>query len=443
MGGIRLASTFRGGIFIDGFKTTKHCTITNMPSPALVYIPLPQHSTDPCVSLVKSGDTVFKGQKIGDNGALTSPVHASVSGKVRTIQSHIGANGQKTEHIIIENDYTNTIDPAIAPFSKPLAAATTEEIINIIKNAGICNAGTTPMPIHEKISSALEKAKKLFVNCTDSEPYITVNHRLLLENAKSVIGGALIAMKALHIEEGVFTVENSKTDVIAHLKELLKNSDMLTVRPLNNKYPSEDDRLLVWAIEKIEIPKRKSLADIGLVVLDAETCCNIYNAFVKGLPQLDRVITVSGDCVMNPQNLRVAIGTPFADILNFCGGLNQRPEKIIDGGPMAGMAVEDPDTPVVKGTTAILALSHEAIAEEIVDPVCIHCGNCVSVCPMHLMPNFIAMYANKSLHKRCIDLNLFDCIECGCCAYICPAGIPLVRDIRAAKTKIAENTTQK
>ncbi|HBE13543.1 MAG TPA: electron transport complex subunit RsxC, partial [Clostridiales bacterium] len=284
IGVIVLALTFRGGIHIDDHKTTEHCVITDMPAPAVVYIPVSQHIGAPCIPTVHPGDTVFRGQKIGDAEGLTCAIHSSVSGRVRDIQPIIDAMGRKTNHIVIENDFKNTLDPSIIPFSKPLAEATPEEIMQVIKNAGISGMGGAAFPTHAKIASAMGKAKKLIVNCAECEPYITANHRLLLETPQFVIGGTLIIMKALSIEEGVLAVEANKANAIALLKETVKDKDMLCVKTLKTKYPQGDERQLIYAIDKIEIPQGKLPADVGRVVFNAETCSKTYRSFTSGLP---------------------------------------------------------------------------------------------------------------------------------------------------------------
>lgn len=430
-----MASTFRGGVRIDCSQSTEYSPIVDMPAPAVIYIPVSLPTNLPCIVSVQPGQAVYKGQQIAESEDHTCPIHTPVSGTVKTICPFIDRRGRQTDCIVIENDFADTLDPSVIPFSKPLAEASSEEIIEMVKTAGIFDT-QTESPCYAKMSAALGKAKKLIVNCLDREPCLSSSYRLLLEDPRSVIGGALILMRALHLAEGVFVTDTSKTDVAASLKDHIRHNDMLRVFSVKAKYPQSGERQLIYAVDKIEIPVEKNPADIGFAVFDANTCHQIYRAFVTGLPPVDRLITVDGDCVVKPQNLRVIPGTPVSDVINFCGGLKKRPTKIIDGGVMTGIALQNPDTPIGNDTSAILVFSSDLLIPQIKDPVCIHCGNCVRVCPMHLLPNYFSLYTQKGLYERCADFHLFSCIECGCCAYSCPADIPIVRHIRTAKEKI-------
>jgi len=432
-----MALTFSGGIHADDCKITENCPIIDMPEPKTVSIPMSQHIGLPCEPIVSVGDNVKKGQKIGENiNGLSSYIHSSISGKVKAIETRLDNNGKKIKCIVIENDFKSEVCENILPFNKKITDTTTEEIIEIVKNAGIIGMGGAAFPSHAKIASAINKADTLIINCSECEPYITANHRLLLESPEKVIGGAKIILKALNISTGFLAVEDNKPTAIKILNELLKNDSLLSVKVLKTKYPQGDERQLIYAIKKKELPAGKLPADLGCVIFNAETTASIFTAFSTGMPIVNRIVTVSGNCIAKPQNVRVPIGTSFSDVIDFCGGFTTEPDKVVSGGPMMGFAQWDISTPVVKGTTAILALSEVCDEKNVSN--CIHCGRCINVCPMHLMPLYFAAYAKKENYLRCNEYNVLSCVECGCCTYICPGKVPIVQYIRTAKAKIRE-----
>ncbi|MBQ5746784.1 MAG: electron transport complex subunit RsxC [Clostridia bacterium] len=317
---------------------------------------------------------------------------------------------------------------------KPLEEHTFEEIVEIIKNAGVAGMGGAAFPTHFKIFTAKDKVTKLIVNCSECEPYITANHRLMLEKPEEIINGIRIVMHALGLKECNIAVEDNKKDAISVLQNLLSGDGGISVKVVKTKYPQGDERQLIYAIDKIEIPTGKLPADVGRIVLNAETCAAIWHAFSDGLPVINRIITVTGDCVAEPKNLLVPIGTSISDIITYCGGYTGEIEKIISGGPMMGMAQWDERAPVVKGTASVLCLKKnkkKSRAES-----CIHCGKCVGSCPMHLMPLYLASFAKLGDYEACREFDVLSCVECGCCTYQCPGNVPIVQYIRTAKGKL-------
>ncbi|MBO5671388.1 MAG: electron transport complex subunit RsxC, partial [Clostridia bacterium] len=432
------AYTFRGGFRIEEYKNTRAKRIETLPAPKTVSIPLLQHIGAPCQPTVKVGDTVTVGQVIGNAaaGGLFCPVHASVSGKVIAIENRYAPLGNKISNVVIENDMLDTPSPDIQPFEKPLTDATPEEIVNVIRNAGISGMGGATFPTYAKIESAIGKVDTIIINCAECEPFICANHRLMLENPAAVINGVKILLKALGVHTAYLAVENNKLDAANKLEALIGDSQMISVRILKTKYPQGDERQLIYALTGQELPAGKLPADVGCVIFNVETCASIFNAFAHGMPLTRRVVTVDGDCVREPKNVLAPLGTSFRDLIDFCGGLKKTPAKMISGGPMMGRAVWDPDMSVTKGVGAILLLSDKYTKGDGTPPTCIRCGRCVANCPMHLMPNYISQFSRAKEYDRAEEFGAMSCVECGTCSYNCPGGLEVSHQIRIAKNEI-------
>lgn len=428
--------TFRGGTHLNEHKDTAALQTVRLPEPDFVSIPLSQHIGAHAAPTVNVGDTVKVGQVIGVvEAGLGCPVHASVSGTVKEITSRINAQGVAIRNVIIENDKQHTLDDSLKPYPKALSEATVEEIVEIVKNAGISGLGGATFPTYAKIQSAIGKADKIIVNCAECEPYITANHRLLLERTDAVISGLDVLMHALNAKEGIFAVEDNKPDAIELLRQrIAEQGKPYRVCVMKTKYPQGDERQIIYALFRKEIPAGKLPADVGCMIVNAETSAAVSRAFYRGLPLVSRIVTVTGDCVKEPMNVRAPLGASFAELIEFCGGLTQTPKKLVSGGPMMGQAQWDYNAPVTKGTSAILAFSEDYDKINAQHSACIHCGMCVANCPMHLMPNYLALYAKEHRYDDAGKMNAMSCVECGTCAHNCPAGIPLVQYIRLAKT---------
>lgn len=430
--------TFKRGIHIEEHKNTEHSKIVRLPDPATVSIPLSQHIGAPCKPLVKVGDEVKMGQKIGDvESGLGCPIHSSVSGKVKAILPILDPSGRMIEHVIIDSDRLNTPSDEIKPIGKPICELAPDEIINVVREAGIVGMGGAGFPTYAKIASAIGKVDTMIINCAECEPYITANHRLLVERPEEVVGGAAVLRRALGLSSCVISIEDNKPDAIELFSKITKDIPEIKTLRLKTKYPQGDERQLIYAVTRREMPTGKLPADVGCVVFNAETVAAVYRAFRFGLPLIRRIVTVDGDCVASPGNLLVPIGASFRDCIDFCGSLKAEPRLLISGGPMMGGARWNPDAPVTKTNSAILVMSTAIAADPLVDHKCIRCGKCVSVCPMRLMPNYMASFSRKGMYDRAVEFGLKSCVECGCCSFVCPAGVQIVQSIRLAKSKLA------
>ena len=428
-----MALTFRGGVCPEVEAPTAEAPIQEMPSPDFVTLPLSENGKRTVNALVSIGSRVLKGQKIADGEGIVAAVHASISGTVSAIVTSSTHTGEET-CIVLENDFKEELSPEVAPFDTPISKAEPKTLINHIREKGITGLGGNGFPAWAKLEEAQGKVNRLIVNCAECEPYLTGIHRLLLEKTEEVIGGVKILMRAAGVEKAIFALEDDKEDAADAILKLVRNSKNFAVAVMKTKYPQGDERLLVKTLLRREIPCGALPSKVGAIVFNAETCWAVYRAFVTGLPSITRLVTVSGDCVKDPANLLVPMGTSFRSVLDFCGGFSKMPDKLLSGGPMMGRAQWNTAVPVTKTVGGILALSAPL---QKASP-CIRCGKCTEACPMSLIPSEL----HRSVEKG--DLNtakLFDiglCSECGACAYVCPAKIPLLQNIRVGKDLLAE-----
>ena len=430
-----MAFSFFGGVHP---KENKHYaeerSVQTFPEPDLLVIPMSQHIGAPCKPLVKKNDIVTKGQKIGDNQGLCVPVHASVSGKVKAVEMRPHANGTTVMSVVIENDHQDTLCPEIQPRTQETVdALSVDDLVGIIREAGIVGMGGATFPTHVKLSGAIGKADTIIVNAGECEPYITADDRLCQEMPEKVISGLLIAMKILGLKEGHIGIEDNKPKAASALKQAAIGTGVV-VDVLPAKYPQGAEKQLIYAITKREVPSGGLPAAVGCVVINAATCKAIHDAVYLGMPLIERIVTVSGDIVMEPKNLMVPIGTSFNELMEACG-LRENPYKVLNGGPMMGAAQYDLSVPTIKACNAITILGHSN-RYNVPDSRCLRCGKCIDACPMKLMP--VLMY--KALMTGDVEemkaSNLMDCIECGCCAYTCPASVPLVLGFKSGKTMV-------
>ena len=398
--------------------------------PNTVVIPMLQHIGSPCTPLVEVGDRVLRGQKIGDGEGLCVPVHASVSGKVVAVEPRPHVSGRNVMAVVIENDFSGETVPA-----NPVSGEDKDAVLHAIREAGIVGMGGAAFPGNVKALSALGRAEVLIANACECEPYITADDFLLRTHADRVLEGMQIMGALLKPERMVLAVEDNKKEAIAIVKGLLERYPGVELVVLPTRYPQGAEKQLVVAVTGREVPSGQLPISVGCVVFNVSTYAAIYRAVKLGLPLTERIITVSGEAVKKPQNFLTPIGTPFHDLIEQAGGLTDATERVICGGPMMGWAQSDLSVPAVKATNAILCLTKDrnGAAE---NPVCLRCGKCVGVCPMHLQPLYMYRYANCENLKELNRLGLMDCIECGCCAFTCPGKLPLVETFRKGKALV-------
>jgi len=430
--------TFRGGVHPPTKKLSAQQPIRNLPHPPRVIIPLSQHTGAPCNPLVAVGDTVKTGQKIGDHSAfISAPVHASLSGKVISIDDHLHpVLGREAPAVVIESDGRDEWQE-VTPLPRDYLSLTPNEIRQLIREAGVVGLGGAAFPTHVKLTPPEDKKIEMVIlNGCECEPYLTADFRLMLEKSQEIIEGLKITMRVLGVEKAFIGVEDNKLEAINTLQTALGSDSSIKVVKLKTKYPQGSEKHLIKAITGREVPSGGLPLDVGIVVNNIGTALAIFETVTKRRPLIERVITVSGEGVKEPQNFRVLIGTPFSFVVEAAGGIVGNPGKIIMGGPMMGIVQSSLEVPVIKGTTAILIFPRENVwAGEAAD--CIRCGRCIEICPMGLMPNFISIYVEKNRIEKLENYHALDCIECGSCAYICATRRPLVQHIKYAKDEIS------
>jgi electron transport complex protein RnfC len=399
-------------------------------TPAQVVIPMQQHIGAPCSPLVQVGDHVLLGQKIGDGEGLCVPVHASVSGKVIAIEPRPHTSGRDVLAVVIENDYQNTEMPAAIP-------QTEDEALHAIREAGIVGMGGAAFPGNVKALSAMGNVDTVIANACECEPYITADDSLLRTEPEHVLEGMMILEGLLHPKQLVLAVEDNKAQAIEKLRKLLPGYPKITLKVLPTRYPQGAEKQLIQSVTGRQVLPGKLPVSVGCAVFNVSTFAAIYRAVRLGIPLTRRIVTVSGEAIETPQNFIVPIGTSFHDLLEAAGGLNEKTERVISGGPMMGFAQSDLTVPVIKATNSVLCLlkDRNGAAE---NPVCLRCGKCVAVCPMKLQPLYLYRFTNSEQLDQLNRLNLMDCMECGSCAFTCPGKLPLVETFRKGKKMLRE-----
>lgn len=434
-----MIKTFKGGIHPPYNKDlTKNKPIEKAVLPKKVTIPMGMHIGAPCEPIVKVGDLVKKGQKVGEAKAFVSaPVHASVSGKVVAVEPRSWPGGGLMMSVVIESDGKDELFEGVVP-SKPIEQLTPDEIKNLIREAGITGLGGAGFPTQVKLSVPPEKnVDTIIVNAAECEPYITADHRLLLERPEDVIFGLEAIMKATGVKKSFIGIEDNKPDAIDSISKAIAGKQGIEVVVLATKYPQGGEKQLIKAVTGREVPSGGLPMDVGVIVNNAGTCAAIANALKTGMPLIERITTVTGSGVKEPKNLLIRIGTPLIDIIEQCGGFKGTPGKVLMGGPMMGLAQSELDVPAIKGTSGILVLEKSDV--KLFEPSpCIRCARCVDACPINLLPTNLAKFTERGMWAEAENYHALDCIECGCCSYVCPAHIPLTQHIRVAKSHIIE-----
>lgn len=431
--------TFEKGIHPDYNKyLTASKAVRRAGIPSTVYIPLRQHTGAPCQPLVKRGDVVEEGQKIGDVDAFVSaPVHASISGKVKDIDLFPHPAGGSVPTVVIEG---NGEEKVWKKENVEVDVLDPDTVRRIVREAGIVGMGGAGFPTSVKLSPPKDRViDTVILNGCECEPYLTADHRLMVEEPEGIVEGLRIIMKTVGARKGVIGIEDNKPDAIEALSDVLKRvQEAVEIVALETKYPQGAEKMLIRAILSRRVPPGKLPHDVGVVVNNVGTALAIYEALVYKKPLIERVVTVSGNGVVEPSNLRVRVGTTFQNAIEQCGGIKKDGEMVVlNGGPMMGISQRTTEVPVTKGTSGITVLSAEEIKPTEYGP-CIRCASCVEVCPMGLVPFRIADMGRLFMVSGFGDWGGMNCIECGCCSFICPAKRPLLQWIRIGKLKFRE-----
>ena len=433
-----MKSLFFGGIHpADRKELSAFAELKPVNAPKQVTIPMSQHIGNHCTPLVAVGDYVKKGQKIGDGEGLCVPVHASVSGKVTAIEPRRHPSGREVLSVVIENDFLDVLDTTMVAH-EDYSTLSDDEIIEIIREAGIVGMGGATFATNIKAASSMEKVNTLIANACECEPYITSDDMLLRTYPEQVLEGMRIICQVLNPERVVLAVEANKKNAIEVLKKELADEKRIELLVLPTRYPQGAEKQLVQTVTGKEIAPGQLPASVGAAVFNVATFAYTFRAVCKGRPVTERIVTVSGEAINNPGNFTTRIGTSFEDMIETAGGLKEDTWKVIVGGPMMGFAQEDLTASTVKGTNSILCLTNAQNGEAKGDVTCIRCGECLKVCPMNLQPLYMYVYEKKQDIDALNRLNVMDCIECGCCSYACPGKLPLVERFRNGKKLVRE-----
>ncbi len=419
---------FPYGIKVNGNKLSDDCPTETMPAPEKVYISLSQHIGAPATPVVKIGDKVKKGTLIATAaGPVSANVYSSVSGVVSDIRDIVNGLNQKQTHVIIDNDFKNNEE-----FLPPLKTFDPQSIVERIRLAGIVGLGGAGFPTAMKLSPKTP-LDTLIINGAECEPYLTCDYRLMIERTKDIYEGINYVAHALNVKRVIIGIELNKPHAIRHFSQLAG----IEVCPLKKQYPMGSEKHLIYVTTGRKVPVGKMPFDVGCCVQNIKTVLAAYNAIEHNLPLTESYVTVSGHGIKEPKNLKVAIGTPFSEIIAYCGGKSDDTVKIIAGGPMMGKALVNLNQYVKKTDSGILCLNDSETSTE--SPTnCINCGLCARKCPMRIMPMYIESYALSGNFKEAERYGAMNCIECGLCAYNCPAKRALVQSIAYAKAKIRE-----
>lgn len=434
-----------GGIHPPENKLTSGIPIEYLPLPLSVSIPVSQHIGVPATVIVNKGDYVKTGQVIAEGqGFVTSNVHSSVSGKINKIDSVIDSTGYKQTAVFIDvegDEWIDTIDrsPEIITEIK----LSSEEIIKRCLESGIVGLGGATFPSHVKLTiPAGKRCDILIVNGVECEPYLTSDHRLMLERGEEILIGVSILMKALNVNSAIIGIENNKEDAVEHLTKLSSDFEGITVSPLKVKYPQGAEKQLIKALIDREVPSGHLPIDVNTVVHNVGTAFAVYEAIQKNKPLFERVVTITGKSVKKPGNFFVRTGTPVINLIEAAGGMPEDTGKIVSGGPLMGKSLYSADVPVVKGTSGIILFPRQDSERMEVKP-CIRCAKCVAACALNLEPFLLMILSEKGFFERAEKERITDCMECGSCSYICPSGRPLLDYIRLGKSTVIKMARQR
>ena len=433
-------NTFSGGIHPPEKKWTENKAIEKCPLPPFVVIPVQQHIGAPSQPIVEKGDTVRAGDPISESkGFVSVPAHTSISGTVAAVEERPHPNGAKVLSVVVErNEESDEPEPQYE-LDSGYAGLDKKEIVSRIQAAGLAGMGGATFPTHVKLSPPPDKKiDTLILNGAECEPYLTSDHRLMLEEPEKILRGMEIIIKILGAKVGAIGIENNKPDAVKALQKKAAELNLpYKVYSLHVKYPQGAEKQLIKAIANRRVPAGGLPMDIGCVVQNVGTAAAVYDAVAYKKPLTRRIVTVTGSGITEPKNLDVPIGTPFSFVFEQCGGLNEDAGKVIMGGPMMGLAQYTIDAPVIKGTSGLLVLNErESKLKE--ERPCISCAHCVEACPMGLMPKVLGQFVRHGRIDQAQAYNVLDCIECGSCSFVCPSNINLVHLIKYGKLQVIQ-----
>lgn len=428
--------TFAGGVHPPEFKELAHDKpITRVEYPSRVVLPLAQHAGAPAKPLVQAKDRVRRGQRIGEAaGFVSAHIHSPVTGTVVAVKQHRTAVGARALSIIIDVEGLDDEERLETPENP-----TPGDIRRIVQEAGIVGLGGAAFPTHVKLSPPEDNPiDTVILNGCECEPYLTLDHRLMVERPARIIEGLLLLKEAVGAKRAFVGIEDNKPDAIAAMRAHASAADSIEVVALPTKYPQGSEKHLIKAILGREVPSGGLPFHVGVLVQNVQTAFAVARAVREGVPLIERVVTVSGQAAVSPGNFEVPIGMLGSDLVAQAGGFTNDVAKVIFGGPMTGFAVGDLAVPITKGTSGIVALPASMVDPFPEEDICIRCGRCVDVCPARLTPNELGTYGRLGMTEKALGIGLFDCIECGSCAYICPAHRNLIQYIRLAKARARE-----
>lgn len=435
--------TFTGGVHpYDGKELSKDKPIKEyLPKGDMVY-PLSQHIGAPAKPIVKKGDYVLAGQKIAEaDGYVSAPIYATVSGTVKAVEPCRVVTGDGVMSIVVEND--GEYKEVIFQQPKPVELLLKEDILKLIQEAGVVGMGGAGFPTHVKLAPKdPDEIDFVIINCAECEPYLTSDYRRMMEEPEKLVEGLRIMLRLFDKARGILAVEDNKKDCIQKLRNLTRTDDRISVTTLHTKYPQGSERHLIYAVTGRAIHSSMLPADVGCIVNNVDTVVSVYNAVKEGKPVMQRIVTVTGDCIKEPRNFMVKIGTSYAELIEEAGGFVKEPEKIVSGGPMMGFALFDVNVPVTKTSSALLCLSKDEVSCA-KQTACINCGRCVEVCPGRVVPSRLAVLADRGEKEAFEALNGMECCECGCCSYICPAKRHLTQSIKSMRRMILADRKKK
>ncbi|MBW9266762.1 MAG: electron transport complex subunit RsxC [Candidatus Thiodiazotropha sp. (ex. Lucinisca nassula)] len=430
----------RGGVHPDDRKLlSEEQPIENLPMPELLHIPLQQHIGAAAVPMVRRGETVKKGQLLArSQGVISAPVHAPTSGRIMGVGGYPAhhASGLSVRTVTLKPDGKDEWCDNTQPVKEPLTLSP-DEISRRVSEAGIVGMGGATFPSAVKLNLRKRyELHTLVINGAECEPYLTCDDRLMREQPAEILDGVALMARALGVEQILFAIENNKPEAQAAIAEGAQAHPNITLVGLPTRYPMGSEKHLVQTLIGKETPARGLTADIGIVVHNVATALAVHEALRNGCPLISRVVTVSGNAINQPRNLRVPLGTPLENLIEHCGGYKQEPARLISGGPMMGQPLPSIRVPVVKGSNGLLALTQDEIQAAPEMP-CIRCASCVQACPCGLVPLEMAANIRAGSLDNSVNLGLLDCITCGSCAYVCPSHIPLVQYFNYAKGELA------